>query len=51
MDRVVTIYAVTYRGTAEMVVWVEADSVAEAKRNAENSAPAVSADAILAPSS
>ncbi len=29
-------WLVTYRGTAEMVVWVEADTVADAKRAAEN---------------
>jgi hypothetical protein len=31
-----TWYAVTYRGTAEMVVWVEAESATEAKAKAEN---------------
>jgi len=28
-------WAVTYRGTAEMVVWVQADSAADARRAAE----------------
>jgi hypothetical protein len=29
-------YAVTYRGTAEMVCWVEASTVSEAKEKAES---------------
>lgn len=28
-------YSVTFRGTAEMTVWVEAESVADARRAAE----------------